>query len=191
MALQLSDVYTSARGSKTCRLRTLDGAGVVYTTAAEEGLTAPFGPSCFDKSAAVARVNLDVRLDDEGALSYFDGLDKWAVEYLAANSVRLFKRSLTEEQAKVNYPPCVRRKEGYAPLLHAKIALEGAGDAAHFWDASGVERKPPEDWRNAKLQLRVHVSHVWLMNSGYGFVINITDVRVLSKAREVAWSCLF
>ena len=122
-------------------------------------------------------MNLDVRLDDEGALSYFDGLDKRAVEYLAANSVRLFKRSLTENQVKVNYHPCVRRKDGYAPLLHAKIALEGAGDAAHFWDVNGVERKPPEDWRNAKLQLRMQISHIWLMNSGCGFVINITDTR--------------
>ena len=41
------------------------------------GLVAPFGPSCFDKSAAVARMNLDVRLDGEGALNYFDGLDAW------------------------------------------------------------------------------------------------------------------
>ena len=47
MALQLADVYTTSRGSKTCRLRGADGGDVVYTSSADGGLAAPFGMSSF------------------------------------------------------------------------------------------------------------------------------------------------
>ena len=45
-AFQLADVVTSACGSKTSRLRTRDGADVVYSTA-NNGLCVPLGPGNF------------------------------------------------------------------------------------------------------------------------------------------------
>ena len=74
------------------------------------------------------------------------------------------------------------------PLLQGKIYIE-VSEAARFWDASGFERRPPEDWRRTKLRLRHHISHTWIMNSGYGLVINITDARAVSEARKVARTC--
>ena len=90
MALQLADGYTTSRGSKTCRRRGEDGSEVVYTSSADGGLAAPFGMSSFDKSSAVTRMCLDIRLDCEHTLAYFDAIDEWAVAYLAANSERIF-----------------------------------------------------------------------------------------------------
>ena len=43
MALQLADVYTTSRGSKTCRVRGADGRDVFYTSSVEGGLSRPLG----------------------------------------------------------------------------------------------------------------------------------------------------
>ena len=85
--------------------------------------------SSFDKSMVTPRVSVDIRLDSEHTLAYFDALDEWAVTYLA-NSERIFNKALSMEQIKANYRPCVKRKEPYAPLLKAKVSP----DSAHFWD---------------------------------------------------------
>ena len=190
LALQLADVYTTSRGSKTCRVRGADGLDVFYTSSVEGGLSAPFGMSSFDKSMVTPRVSMDIRLDCEHTLAYFDALDEWAVTYLAANSERIFNKALSMEQIKANYHPCVKRKEPYAPLLKAKVSPE----SAHFWDENGVERKPPEDWRNARMHFRLQVSHLWIMNGGFGLIINVTDAKVISEGARggpTAWACPF
>ena len=192
MALQLADVYTTSRGSKTCRLRGADGGDVVYTSSADGGLAAPFGMSSFDKSSAVTRMGLDIRLDCEHTLAYFDAIDEWAVSYLAANSERIFNKPLSIEQVRAGYHPCVKRKEGYAPLLKAKISTEPG--AAHFWDENGVERRPPDDWRNTRMHFRLHLSHMWIMNGTFGLVVNATDAKVVSeggRGAQAAWACPF
>ena len=48
--------------------------------------------SSFDKSSAVARMGLDIRLDCEHTLAHFDAIDERAVSYLAANSERIFNK---------------------------------------------------------------------------------------------------
>ena len=192
MALQLADVYTTSRGSKTCRLRGADGSDVVYTSSADGGLAAPFGMSSFDKSSAVTRMCLDIRLDCERTLAYFGAIDEWAVSYLAANSDRIFNKTLSMEQTRAGCHPCVKRKEGYAPLLKAKISAEPG--TSHFCDESGVERRPPDDWRNARMQFRLRLSHVWIMNGAFGLVINVTDAKVISecaRGAQTTWACSF
>ena len=179
--LQLADVYTTTRGSKTCRIRGADGRDVVYTSSAEGGLTAPFGMSCFDKSSAAGRLSLDICLDCEHTLNYFDALDEWAVGYLAANSERIFGKPLPLEQIKAGYHPCVKRRGDYAPLLKAKISAEPG--MAHFWDENGAERRPPEDWRRTRMHFRVRLSHVWIMSGTYGITLVVTDAKVISEGR--------
>ena len=190
LTLQLADVYTTSRGSKTCRVRGADGRDVFYTSSVEGGLSAPFGMSSFDKSIVTPRVSLDIRLDSEHTLAYFEALDEWAVTYLAANSERIFNKTLSMEQIKASYHPCVKRKEPYAPLLKAKVSPE----SAHFWDENGVERKPPEDWRNARMHFRLQVSHLWIMSGSFGLIINATDAKVISEGARggpTVWACPF
>ncbi len=86
----------------------------------------------------------------------------------------------------------MKRKEGYAPLLKAKISTEPG--AAHFWDESGVEGKPPDDWRHARMHFRLHLSHMWIMNGTFGLVVNATDAKVVSeggRGAQAAWACPF
>ena len=51
--------------------------------------------SCFDESMVTPRVSLDIRTDCEHTLAYFDALDDWTVTYLAANSERIFNKTLS------------------------------------------------------------------------------------------------
>ena len=183
-AFQLADVVTSSRSSKTSRLRTCDGADVFYSTA-NNGLCAPLGPGNFDKTAPAMRVNLEARLDDEDVLAFFDGLDEWAVQYISENAERIFKRPMTPEQVVSGYHPCMRRKDGYAPLLHTKVSTEGPG-ALRCWDVGGAAREPPSEWMRTRLQLRFHVSHLWIMGTGLGLVVNTTDMQVVSEASDAA-----
>ena len=130
-------------------------------------------------------MNLDVRLDNADALTFFDELDSWAVQYIADNAERIFKRAMTREQVTAGYHPCVRRKDGYDPLLHAKISTDGLS-AIHCWDTDGAARELPSEWRRTRLQLRFHVTGLWIMGSGFGLVVNATDMQVVSELLDPA-----
>ncbi len=74
ITFQMSDVVIRARGSKTVRLLTSDGAADdIYSTSNDE-LCTPLGPANFGKHAPATRMNFEVRLDDADDLSFFDGL---------------------------------------------------------------------------------------------------------------------
>ena len=185
-SFQLADVVSSSRGSKTCRLRTLEGEDVVYITAGANGLVAPFGPGTFDATGATRRKNFVVRLDDEETHNFFKDLDAWAVDYITDNSERIFGHVLTKDQVKTQYLECSRQKSSnHLPMLHTKFWTNGRG-AIRCWDASGVARELPTRWRYTRLHLRLHVSHLWIMGKDFGFVIECTDLRVLSEEPESA-----
>ena len=98
---------------------------------------------------------------------------------------------MTPEQVTSGYHPCVRRKDGYAPLLHTKINSEGP-TALRCWDAEAAMRAQPTEWARARLQLRFHVSHLWVMGSAFGLVVNTSDAKVLSEADAASeWACPF
>jgi hypothetical protein len=147
----------------------------------QKALVCPFGPGNFDKNASTARMNLNTRLDDEEALSFFREIDKWAVKYLTENSERLFGWAMTEVQVLTEYHPCVTQREAYDPMLHSKISTEEP-HAVRYWGADLKPREAPTDWRNARMQLRFHVSHLWIMATGFGLTVNILDAQVESEA---------
>ena len=98
---------------------------------------------------------------------------------MVASSERIFCKTLSLEQIRASYRPCVKRREGYAPLLTAKISTEHG--AMRFRGEQGVERRPPDDWRSARMYFRLHVSHLWIMNGGFGLIINVADAKVVSE----------
>ena len=55
-------------------------------------------------------MNLDVRFDNAEALAFFAELDSWAVQYIADNAERIFKRAMTREQVPLGITPvCVAK----------------------------------------------------------------------------------
>ena len=44
------------------------------------------------------------------------------------------------------------------------------------------------------MHFRLQVSHLWIMNGGFGIIINLTDVKVVSEGARggpAAWVCPF
>ena len=100
--------------------------------------------------------------------------------------------ALTEEQVLSKYHPCLKPpKDGFDPLLHSKISTEEPHQhAVRNWTKTGDLRDSPKDWRRARLQLRFHVSHLWIMSSGFGLTVNVLDVLVESEEGR-AFECPF
>ncbi len=72
----MADVVVGARCSKTARLRASHGASDFIYSTSNDGLVCPLGPGNFDKNTPTTRMNLEVPLDDEDDLAFFDGLDE-------------------------------------------------------------------------------------------------------------------
>jgi hypothetical protein len=155
--LALANVSVTAKGAKMAVLT--DGAERCYYTFPAPS-SCPFGPAAF-----------------------FDGLDAWAVDYLCAHSKRLFKQNLSLAQVHDMYHPCLRKAPDYEPLLRTKYNTPSTRGACRFWTAGGEEREPPADWRDAELTPHVHVSHLWMMGSSCGLVINVCDMLVTEASR--------
>ena len=178
MNLQLKELTISARGVKSAQIATLDEAPLYFTL---ETLThSPFGPSSFDKDPNASRMQLDIRLAGTEE-EFFDSLDQWAVATVAENSERLFKKKLTPEQAYDRYHPCLRKSEKHPTLLKTKINLYG-NRPCMFWNSSEELIGAPDDWKGLEFRARVHVSHLWLMGSDCGLVLNCTDLLLADKA---------
>ena len=167
----VADVHTNSQGRKFAQLLP---AFVHQTTTPT---LAPFGTSNFDKSASASRLTLDINVDSDTAAA-FAALDAWAVPYLAQNSERLFGTAMSNEQIAAMYRPCLRRKEGYSPLLHCKVTAEGHPHATRWWSESKGERGPPANWRDEEMLFRLSAPHLWLSSGMCGFVVNVVDAQI-------------
>jgi hypothetical protein len=185
-ALALSEPFVSARGAKSCAL-TRDGQKHIATIGSRgELLTTPFGASSFGDDATT-RKTIEFRLAPDSIwLAYFDTIDAWAIPYIALNSERLFKKTLTDDQVREIYKPIVIRKGTYPATIRCKINLSGA-NAARCWNALDQRMPVPEDLRAFELLPRVHISHLWIMNRDCGFVLNTLDLQCV----EASTACPF
>jgi hypothetical protein len=170
----LNDVTISAsKGAKTAVLMCQAGKVEFLATKACE---APFGANTFDRDVTAVRQNIELQMTKE-LEAYFTKFDAWAVEYLAANSERIFKKQLTLAQIKEQYHSPVKPSEKYDPLLRTKVNLSG-DRAVRIWDPYGHVVPCPESLKGAKLVPKLHVSHLWIMGSSCGFTVNLTDMRL-------------
>jgi hypothetical protein len=169
----LADVHISGKGAKTCQL-SADGRPMHRSSGGF--CTSPFGPSNFEKDALATRQNLELRIPPE-LEQYFDDLDIWMLQYLEQHSERIFKRVLSSDQLRDAYHPTLKRNGDYPALLRMKIDSEGRR-ACRFWTAEQQKRGAPDDWRDAELKVMFHVSHLWIMGTSCGLVLNTTDILV-------------
>ncbi len=94
---------------------------------------------------------------------------------------------MSEAQVSVKYRSCLKHIEGFEPMLHTKISTEEP-HALRYWGAAGATRGEPKDWRPTRLQLRFHVSHMWIMASGFGLTVNALDAQVESEGSGCSWA---
>jgi hypothetical protein len=121
----------------------------------------PWGPSNFDRSAP-----------------------GWAVTRIELHAERIVKRPMTATQVVTRYHPGVRRRDGFVARLHTKVSAEGHS-AIRCWYTAGAVRELPSEWMHTFSLFKFRVSHLWMMECGFGFAINTTDAQVLSEAPDV------
>jgi hypothetical protein len=179
----LQDTQTNSRGAKSATLISADTGKITFALGTQEGGTStPFGASCYKDEESV-RKTLDLRVDEHEA-QFFRQLDAWALEYITTHSERLFKKALTKDQVAEHYRSPLTEKEGYQPLVRCKITTAGLS-AARVWNTEKQRIGLPEDLRGCCLVAAVHLSHLWVMGRDFGWVINVTDLQILSEdARE-------
>jgi hypothetical protein len=178
--LALAEQLTSARGAKTCQLTKAGKRVQLQPTSVP--VSVPFAPSTFDKDETATRLTLELRCNAP-ILAHFDAFDTWAKGYIQENSVRLFKKQLTEAQIQEGYHPCVKRHpEGlYEPLLRCKIDLKGRREIS-YWTPEGNRREAPEDWRRVTVIPQLEVTNLWIMSREMGFVIQCSALRVFEES---------
>ena len=112
---------------------------------------------------------------------------EWAVEYLADESERIFRRKMTADQVIdcLNNP--VTKKGDYKAQLRCKIDTSGTY-AVRCWSSTGHRCDLPADLGGYKLIPRVLFSHLWCMAKDCGFVFLVTDLQLLESEQD---SCPF
>ena len=145
-ALALAEPFVSARGAKSCAL-TIDGHKHIVTLGSRSALlTTPFGASSFGDEATT-RKSIEFRLAPDSIwLAYFETIDAWAIPYIALNSERLFKKTLTDDQVREVYKNIVQRKGTDPATIRCKINVAGGG-AVRCWSALDQRMPLPEDLR--------------------------------------------
>jgi len=145
-------------------------------------MSAPFGPSSFDKDANARRLNLDLVLADPAVREQVSVIDAWAVAYIALHSDRLLKKTMTQEQVKLAYHSCMRdaKDARYHPMLKCKLDKAGK-HALCLWDDKGEAIPYPSNWRDIEMKAVIRVSHVWIMGTAFGLVLQVTDAQLFPK----------
>jgi len=176
---QVEDVYVTPKGAKICRV-TKDGSECLWKP--EPAMSAPFGPSSFDKDPNARRQNLDLVLADPAVREQVSAIDAWAVEYIAKHSERILKKTMTQEQVKLAYHSCMRdaKDPRYPPMLKCKMDKEGKHELC-LWDDKGEAIPYPSNWRDIEMKVAVRVSHLWIMGAAFGLVLQVTDAQLFPK----------
>jgi hypothetical protein len=178
----LAEQITSARGAKTCQLT--KAGKKVQLQPTSEAVAVPFPPSTFDKDEAATRLTLELRCN-RMMLCYFDAFDDWAKTYLHVNSMKLFKKQLSEAQILEGYHPTVKRhpQGTYEPLLRCKIDTTGRREVS-YWTPEGDRREAPTDWRRVTVIPQLEIVSLWNMSRELGFVIQCNALRVFEESLE-------
>ena len=179
----LRDTAISARGAKSCQVRTADTGDKVSLTVGtrENPVTTPFGATSFNEGET-SRKTLELSLSAEEEQLWVQ-FDIAAVQYIAKHSSRLFKKTLTEEQVRENYRSPMTKKADYKAHLRCKIQVEGT-HIVRCWDMARERTSLPEDLRGVQMVCKVQLSHMWQMSKEYGFVFQVTDLMLHSSAAE-------
>ena len=165
----LSDQSVSSKGQKSCQL-TCDNQPVRFQLG--EGLRTRFGASTFDRNVDAIRRNLDFDMEEGEALERLRAIDAWALDYITANSERLFKKKLSRAEVENGYTPLVRTY-GSSSSVKTKINIRGPR-AATFWNDKGdqIHDCPPEGgWQDFAYAVQVSIPQLWIMQGTFGLLM--------------------
>ena len=149
-----------------------------------ESLITRFGASTFDRTDAPRR-NIDFDLEEmPDAAKQLEDIDDWAIAYITSNCERIFKKKLTRDEVSNNYKPLLT---SYG--VKCKINLRGSR-ACTFWGDANEPIDAPVDgtWQDFAYTPMVSLSQLWLMGADFGWVLEVTALRICAPAATCSWS---
>ena len=179
----LADQQVSSKGQKACAL-TASHQPVRFQLG--KGLRTKFGATNFDRTDTPRR-NLDFDLtENEEVLANLRAVDKWAIEYITANSERLMKKSMTRAEVELRYQPLVKTY-GASAGVKTKINLRGNRDATFWVDDKGTcvqLAHPPEDsaWQDSSYDVFCTLPQLWIMNTNFGWILETVAAKLQPHA---------
>ena len=176
---------TAVDSLNLCRIRCGQDDAV---WSSKEEVETPFTPSSFNEVKA-NKQNLDIRCIGD-YLQFFSELDRWALEYVVVNSVRLFGKKLTREKAAAMYRPCIKKIGTFDPLLRTKLTLEGQHRTI-YWTMAGEDRNKPECWQATVFKTRIRIGYLYITESTFGLALECTDVQVCKEFTPAPLVCPF
>ena len=172
----LADQAVSSKGQKACQL-TANHQPVRFHLGS--GLRTKFGATNFDKTDTPRR-NLDFDLSgNEDVLEKLRAVDSWAIQYIAAHSDRLLKKTMTAAEVELRYQPLVKTY-GTSAGVKTKINLRGSR-AATFWNSANEQLpQPPEDseWQDWSYDVFCTLPQLWIMNTDFGWVLETVAAKL-------------
>jgi len=183
----IRDPQISARGAKYCMIedsssKSTDGK-IRFNIGDRDAPTGtPFGASTFNGEEA-KRKNIEFTLtphQEESIQRFYE----WTVPYLADNSDRIFRRTMTAAQVAECLKNPVTKKGDYKAQLRCKLDTSGT-HAVRCWSPTGQRCELPADLKGYKLVPRLLLSHLWCMQKECGFVFLVTDLHLLACEHDI------
>jgi len=176
---------TAIESLKICKIQT--GNNDAIWSSKDEAET-PFTPSSFNEEKPYKQ-NLDIRCVGE-YLDFSSQLDCWAVEYIAANSLRLFGKQLQPNKVKEMYRPCIKKIGDFDPLLRTKISSEGQ-HRTRYRSLDKTARLKPDCWQATVFKTQIRISYLYVTGSAFGLALDCTDVQVCKEFTPTPPVCPF
>ena len=176
-ALQFGEPVTSGKGAKSVGV-TSNGKPIVWQPDAQE---IAFEPGSFS-GEEVSRVNLVMRASAL-ALQELYALDEYIVELASLESTKLFGKSITKEEVRLRYSPCLKVSEKYPSTFKAKMNMSGRSEV-RIWNEEKQPRKEPVSWVNCTVVPKLTFKGLWLMSKEFGCLFEATDLMLTEASVE-------
>ena len=146
----------------------------------EEPLRVPFEAANFDKSDTSTRVNLNYELTDTKYQAFVEMLDETVIGLLAARSAEFFRKSLSADQIRLMYKPCLCTTPPYNPTLKTKVCIGDEAQRVVVWSPEGEQIDIPTSFRNLRVVTQIALKSVWSTSSMCGLTLQ-TEHLMLSE----------
>jgi hypothetical protein len=157
----------------------------------EAQLKSPFGLNSYNDSQT-NRKNLEFSIVTPALEAFFRKVDEFALQTAKENSERWFKKTLSEDEIKSMYKPCLTENvNGYPPTVRSKIAITSATTKTRIWKVTDLANNTreyevgvPEDLnRNNRYIPIIAVAGVFFMQRIFGVSLTCTDIMVFESSK--------
>ena len=173
--LQIGDVVTTGKGAKTAPF-TSEGKPVFANL---WPMQIRFEPSAFQDPDAT-RVNMVFRPPEE-VIQHLQELDEFILQTVCKDPARWFGKARSETQIRESYNPIVKLHDKYLPSFKDKANLEPPYQMK-VWDAEGVQRGFPDEWKDLTVKPRIRLKNLYFMGAGaFGATLECTDAQIVEE----------